>query len=192
MDANRLHQLLTETSYPEDEIEYLVNGFRHGFSLHYQCPTTRKDLSNNLPLTIGTKEDLWNKVMKEVKEKRFAGPFKEIPFDNYVQSPIGLVPKDNGRQTRLIFHLSYDFKFSGNRSVNFYTPEELCSVKYNDLDYAMKTIFAWSDNDDKKQLIFASTDVKSAFRLVPLSPDWYYLLIMKCEDPESGETAYFL
>ena len=35
--------------------------------------------------------------MKEVKAKRFAGPFKNIPFENYIQSPIGLVPKSGNR-----------------------------------------------------------------------------------------------
>ena len=45
--------------------------------------------------------------MKEVKEGRYAGPFESIPFDSYIQSPIGLVPKDGGKDTRLIFHLSY-------------------------------------------------------------------------------------
>ena len=42
---------------------------------------------------------LWNKVMKEVEAKRFAGPFEKIPFDNFIQSPIGLVPKDGGKST---------------------------------------------------------------------------------------------
>ena len=45
--------------------------------------------------------------MKEVKLKRFAGPFESSPFEDFIQSPVGLVPKDNGKDTRLIFHLSY-------------------------------------------------------------------------------------
>ena len=70
--------------------------------------------------------------MNEVELGRFAGPYEDIPFENYIQSPIGLVPKA-GNKTRLIFHLSYTFK-NRNKSVNFWTPQELCSVKYNDLD----------------------------------------------------------
>ena len=35
--------------------------------------------------------------MKEVEAKHYAGPFKTIPFENFIQSPIGLVPKDNGK-----------------------------------------------------------------------------------------------
>ena len=44
-------------------------------------------------------------IDEEVKVGRVAGPFAEIPFENYIQSPIGLVPKSGGDQTRLIFHL---------------------------------------------------------------------------------------
>ena len=46
--------------------------------------------------------------MKEVKLGRYAGPFPTIPYEeDFIQSPIGLVPKDQGCDTRLIFHLSY-------------------------------------------------------------------------------------
>ena len=45
--------------------------------------------------------------MKEVKLKWYARPFKQIPYKFYIQSPIGLVPKDNGRDMRLIFHFSH-------------------------------------------------------------------------------------
>ena len=85
--------------------------------------------------------------MKEVKENRVAGPFNKIPFDNYIQSPVGLVPKTGGK-TRMIFHLSYNFthKRKGRdmkqdpeegKSLNECTPNSLCTVKYNDLDSAV-------------------------------------------------------
>ena len=48
--------------------------------------------------------------MKEVQVGRFAGPsdLDNLPFDSFIQSPVGLVPKA-GNKTRLIFHLSFDF-----------------------------------------------------------------------------------
>ena len=84
---------------------------------------------------MGTKTDLWNKIMKEVELECYAGPFDQVPYKNFIQSPVGLVPKA-GNKLRLIFHLSYEFEDRG--SVNSNTPEALCSVKYWDLDYAMK------------------------------------------------------
>ena len=49
---------------------------------------------------------------------------------------LGLVPKSNDK-TWLIFHLSYDFKDSGQTSLNANTPEQKCHVKYKDLDHAI-------------------------------------------------------
>ena len=74
--------------------------------------------------------------MKEVEMGRYAVLFKTIPYKNYVQSPIGLVPKHGGK-TRLIFHLSYDFK--NNKLINTCMPNHLCKVKYKDLDHAVRT-----------------------------------------------------
>ena len=63
--------------------------------------------SPNIPLTMGSPTELWNKIMVEVKAKRYALPFKAIPYKYFIQSPVGLVPKDKGKKTRLIFHFSY-------------------------------------------------------------------------------------
>ena len=94
----------------------------------------------NLKLTVGDETILWNKVMKEVKEKRYAGPYKKPPFKSYIQSPIGLVPKDHGKDVRLIFHLSYprNPKSGLKESLNANTPEHLSSVKYKDFDQVVR------------------------------------------------------
>ena len=100
----------------------------------------RQNLSANIPIRqgVGSLTEMWNKVMKEVKEKRYAGPFEMPPTQYYIQSPIGLVPKA-GNKTRLIFHLLYDFgEADRDKSINWHTKPELCSVKCNDLDFAVK------------------------------------------------------
>ena len=87
------------------------------------------------PFTVGNKHVLWSKLMKEIKNGHVAGPYNSIPFKNFMQSPIGLVPKDGGAETRLNFHLSYDFPNGGSLNAN--TPAELCTVCYNNLDVAV-------------------------------------------------------
>ena len=78
--------------------------------------------------------------MKEVELGRFAGPFNTIPFENYIQLPVGLIPKARNK-TRLIFHLSFNFPDEEDRwSLNACTPKELCSVHYHDLDDAVSNI----------------------------------------------------
>ena len=94
--------------------------------------------------------------MKEVKAKRFAGPFEQPPFENFIQSPIGLVPKSgNSGETRLIFHLCYP---RGGASVNSETPKKYCSVKYKDLDYAIRLCLR-----EGKSCFIVKSDFQSAF-----------------------------
>ena len=106
-----LESLLKETNYNEDKTNYLIEGFKNGFNIGYRGPLNGADVSDNITLKagVGSKTEVWNKVMKEVGLKRYAGPYENIPFQNYMQSPIRLVLKDGGKQTRLIFHLSYNF-----------------------------------------------------------------------------------
>ena len=131
VDWRALQKLLEQANYDKSEKEFLVNGFKNGFPIGYEGNRDVRQVSRNLPFTIGDKITLWNKVMKEVKEGRYAGPFKTIPFQSYIQSPIGLVPKDGGKATRLIFHLSYPRlpKEAEQKSVNANTPRDKCTVQ---------------------------------------------------------------
>ena len=130
VNVQKLVVLLYQAKYPPKDIEFLKSAFEQGFDIGYEGPQQRQSSSENIPLTVGDPVELWNKLMKEVKLGRVAGPFEKIPFENYMQSPIGLVPKAGGDQTRLIFHLSYDFKSDGLKSLNYHTPKEKCSVRY--------------------------------------------------------------
>ena len=197
---DQLEKLLRLSQYNEEKSNKLIQGFSYGFGIGYNGSTKRKDMSDNLPLgEVGTKTQLWNKVIKEVRLGHYAGPFKfsEIPFENFVQSPIGLVPKLGG-QTRLIFHLSYDFP-NGNSSINANTPRERCTVKYKDLGHAiincLQLLEEVNDKASKNMsavIFFSKTDLKSAFRiLLVLIIDRAWLL-MKAEDPVTNEVFYFV
>ena len=125
----------------------MVEGFTKRFPLQYKGPIRQQDTSQNLPFSIGNKFVMWEKIIKEVKLGRYAGPHTKPPYLFYVQSPLGLVPKAGDNQTRLIFHLSYDFSddLDSNGSVNHHTPYELCTVKYRDLDHAVKNCLKIAD-----------------------------------------------
>ena len=123
--------------------------------------------------------------MKEVELGRYAGPFTDIPFDNYVQSPIGLVPKDNGRKTRLIFHLSYPK--DGTSSVNYNTPKELSKVNYPDFDEAVRLCIIAGKN-----CAAAKSDLQSAFRQLGIKPEHWKYLVMKAQSPFDQKIYYFV
>ena len=153
VNVDRFIQALKQTGFDSEKTQFLEKGLRFGFDIGYEGPLIRQSRSENIPFTVGNKTILWNKIMKEVKLKRVAGPYceEEIPFQNFIQSPVGLVPKVGGDQTRLIFHLSYDFK-DGLRSVNHYTPKEKCSVTYKDLDYTVRVYLKMSESESTEDL----------------------------------------
>ena len=179
VNVKELGKLLRESCYNESETEFILDGFTNGFDIGYEGPEDRQDSSQNIPIrnNLGSKFDLWDKVMKEVSEGRYTGPFEQISFKNYIQSPIGLVPKA-GNKTRQIFHLSYDFP-NGNKSVHFHMPKDKCSVKYNDLDAAVRMSLKMKKKLSTSQLRYTKTDAKSAFRTLPLSVASFQWLAMK-------------
>ena len=161
-----------------------MNGFTNGFSLGYKGPTKVRKRSPNLKFTVGSPTELWNKIMTEVKAKRYAGPFKKIPYRSYIQSPVGLVPKDKGKKTRLIFHLSYP---KNGQSVNSCIPDEICSVQYPDFMEAVEICLKAG-----KACYCAKSDMSMAFRNIPLNKKSWCFLILKVAHPITGQVFYFV
>ena len=189
VDANMLETLLNQHGYDQSKTEKLVKGFRTGFELGYQGSHYIKKRAPNLKLSVGSVTELWNKVIKEVEKGCYAGPFREIPYEYYTQSPIGLVPKDQGKDTRLIFHLSYP---RNGDSVNSQTPEHLCSMEYPDFDQAVQLCLKVIMESNTGIAFQGKSDMKSAFRNLPLSPLDFMLTLMKATNPLDSKTYYFV
>ena len=186
VDAKVLRELLIETNYDRAKTDVLIDGFINGFDIGYRGHLAVQMKSPNLKFRkIGNKIQLWNKVMKEVKLKRYAGPFKDIPYHSYIQSPIGLVPKNGGKDTRLIFHLSYSR--NTGRSLNANTPKKLCTVCYPDFNKAIELC--------RKAGIgckLSKSDMTSAFRNLGIRKSQWRWLIMKAESPFDNKIYYFV
>ena len=186
VNYKRLKQLLVESNYHHAETQFLIDGFQNGFSIGYNGRKDIKQTAPNLKFRLGDRIVLWNKVMKEVKLKHFAGPFTEISFkDSFIQSPIGLVPKDNGKDVRLIFHLSYP-RGTGT-SLNANTPQDQCKVVYPDFNDAINLCVQAGRNCH-----VAKADVQVAFRNLGIRPSHFRYLIMKAQSPLDGKTYFFL
>ena len=198
IDPVKLRTLLVESNYDKDETEELCTGFEKGFDIGYHGPRQRKDYAHNIPITVGSKLDMWNKIMKEVELGHCAGPFSTIPYKYYVQSPIGLVPK-KGNKTRLIFHLSYCFGESENQwSITHHTPDEFCHVRYNDLDCAVRNCLKLIptdmlfNNNSKLTIFYSKSNLMSAFRIVPILPSQRYLMCMYACHPITNQIRFFV
>ena len=186
VNAEMLDTMLKEANCDTKKREFLVNSFKRGFSLNFNGNRRVKRIAPNLKLRVGSLTEMWNKVMKEVQAGRYAGPFAEPPFEHFIQSPIGLVPKDQGKKTRLIFHLLYPRGTC--TSVNDGIPEEKCSVKYPEFEHAVHMCTSL----DSELIYIGKSDMSMAFRHMPLSPLDYSILVLKCEHPKTKKIWWFL
>ena len=184
VNIQKLDELLQMTGYDKTKSQFLIEGFTNGFSIGYEGPMNIKRNAPNLRLRVRSEVELWNKMMKEVQLQRFAGPYESPPFEHYIQSPVGLVPQDDGKKTRLIFHLSYPR--SGN-SVNSMTPFEICKVKYSDFDDTICRCL-----EEGVAYSVAKSDMSIAFRNLGIKKSHWPLLLMKARSPLDGKWYFFV
>jgi hypothetical protein len=143
---------------------YLIKGFSEGFKLGYLGPRLPSSCSN-LKSCSDFPDIICDKLQEEIQEKRLKGPFCMRPFPSLQISPIGLVPKKSG-DFRLIHHLSHP----KGKSVNDFLDPKMKTVKYASFDDAVNLLLQCG-----KGSFFAKTDIKNAFRLIPIHPSDYDL-----------------
>ena len=112
-------------NYDSAKANYLVCGFNTGFRIGFQGDRHFR-ASPNLKSASEFPEIVEEKLAKEISQGRIAGPFHELPFVNMHISPIGVVPKKEVGQYRLIHNLSYPT----DKSINEHIPDELKTVHY--------------------------------------------------------------
>ena len=162
---------LLEQYPPRAQAEKLQTGFTQGFRLGFIGPRIGRDAPNLQSVRQRTQMAL-EKLDKEVSLGRMAGPFTTPPFENLCISPIGLVPKAEAGQFRLIHHLSYP----ESESVNDGIDKSQCSVKYSTFDDALHLVMRAG-----KGSLLATADIKSAFCLLPINPSDFCLLGIKVQ-----------
>ena len=109
-------------------------------------------------------------VRKELDSHRLAGPFQFPPLHPFRISPVGVVPKKTPGEFHLIHHLSYPWGSSVNDGID----SEHTRVCYATVDDAIKFIKLTGPG-----CFLAKTDIKNAFRIIPIRPDDYNLLGMQ-------------
>ena len=125
---------------------------------------------SNLKSALSHPDITATKIRKECDAGRLVGPFTTPPFRNFRTSPLGLVPKKDPNEYRLIHHLS----FPEGSSVNDFIPDCCATVRYASITDASKSIKCIG-----RGCFMAKTDIKSAFRIIPIHPADYSLLGMK-------------
>lgn len=157
--------------YDDGKKSYLIQGFTYGFPLEFQGH--RESFScANLKSALDHPAVVEEKIKKELDFKRVEGPFKIKPLDIFRVSPLGLVPKKAPGTWRLIHHLSYPDK--NLNSVNAGISDESAAVQYAGIEQAIQRIKTLGEST-----YMCKTDIRSAFRIVPVNPRDFGLLGFK-------------
>ena len=156
--------------YDQEKSDYLVNGFKYGFDLRNIkfCPN---DSDNNQRSANSQPDVVDKKLNKELSLGRLMGPLEIPPFEDFVISPLGIRAKKAPGEYRVIHDLS--FPYDGN-SINDGIPRDQATVKYASVYDAIKAILKFGHNT-----FLAKTDIRSAFRIIPIAPSNYHLLGFK-------------
>lgn len=164
VSSDRLQFFLS--GYIPSMVELLSNGFKYGFPLNYEG-SQNSSCAKNLLSAIQNPEAVDAKLDKEIAAHRIAGAYSSPPFPQFRISPLGLVPKKTEGEFRLIHHLS----FPKGSSLNDRISSEFTSVSYATVEDAIHTIRTVGYG-----CFMAKTDIKNAFRIVPIQSQDYHLL----------------
>lgn len=153
---------------------YLLRGLTQGFHLDHEGPRFQYD-SDNLKSAKSNPDLVTEKIRKEQNMGRIMGPYTDSPIKDLRISPLGLVPKKTEGSWRLIHHLSYPDKKLD--SINAGISDESAAVHFAGISEAIQEIQKLSILDCA--VFLAKTDIRSAFRILPVHPDDYNLLGFK-------------
>lgn len=129
--------------------------------------------AENLKSAYDLPHVLQREMPREIKVGRISGPFSSPPFPNLQVSPVGLIPKNEAGEYRVIQHLSFPM----GTSINDGILSEVVSVHYQTLDDAIQLIQCIGPG-----VLMAKTNIEKAFRILPVHPSDYELLGMKIEN----------
>ena len=171
-----LEELLSE--YPDIPAkEYLITGFLHGFDtgLAYS-PQKSLTCSNNLSCqnNMETAKDL---MEYELSKGYVIGPFKKSPFQSYRINPISIAEGKYSGKKRLVVDLSAPHDSDNEHSLNDLIDKDDFSLTYVRLDQAIRII-----RDFGQGTILMKTDIKDAFKLIPVQPSLWHLYGVQLHD----------
>lgn len=152
--------------HPEPQVaEFLVSGFTEGFRVGFVGEITK---GRKKPLLSSKQAEakISEAILKELNRGHTKGPFVVPPFESFHLSPLGGVPKPDGT-IRVILDLSNPRGSSVNDGIS----KEAHTVKYAKFDEAVDLVAGW------KKAFMGKRDIRHAFRLCPVHPNDWPLLV---------------
>ena len=156
-------------THPDQEYAaYIQLGFLYGFRIGFdQSSVSLRSSMQNHPSARENKAAVRDYIKVERYAGRLVGPFPgSDPPDVHI-SPIGLVPKSEPGQWRMIVDLSCPFGHSINDGVS----SALSSLSYSSVDHVVNLILSLG-----KGTHLGKVDLKHAYRQIPVHPRDHHLL----------------
>lgn len=168
------HKCLAEflVGYDTDLADKVLTGFTQGFPIHCEENAKNVELKNHFSIEQNP-DVVRDLITNEVKAGRCNGPFRNKPFSTFHVSPLKLQPKKDPGKFRLIHNLSAPYD---EQSINANILPNNTIVQYASIQNAIQLIQQLGPN-----CYLAKSDIKSAYRLVPVSPSDYSKLGFKFE-----------
>ena len=138
-------------------VHELITGITKGVSLGYQGQRCQR-ISKNLISAYSHPHIIDDELSKELRLQRIAGPFDTPPVANLQCSGVGVIPKKTGGW-RMIMHLSAP----QDNSINDGIHKEDFTLHYSSIDDAVQMVHRLGCGT-----LLAKTDIKSAFRTIPV------------------------
>lgn len=135
----------------------------------YQGPSMLQ-LHKSHPSALAAPEILTKDLQDQQANDRLSKLATEPSFP-FVSSPLGLVPKGDGRWRRI-----HDLSFPRGSSVNDGIPKELGALEYASIDEAIESLLRAG-----KGATLVKRDLKDAFRHVPVASSDSWLLGFFCD-----------
>jgi hypothetical protein len=154
--------------YDSDKQLMLVMGFKDGFRIEYTGAPNSSSVAN-LKSANENPQVFREYLMKEQQAGRIVGPFDHPPFQQFQMSPVGVVPKKEPGVFWVIHHLS----FPQGTSINDFISPECTTVTYATVENAISLV-----KEAGPGSFMAKTDIKKAFRTMPVHPSEHHLFLV--------------
>ncbi|PPQ84549.1 hypothetical protein CVT24_006581, partial [Panaeolus cyanescens] len=157
-------------------------GIRHGFDMGTTAalPSVSYIPPNHSSATLHP-EIILNNIHQELAERRYTGPFHPFRLEALIgpfrTSPLGLVPKSNGQDFRLIQDFSYPRNDPLVSSVNSSIDISSFSCNWGCFQQVVEIILKAPTGS-----LAATLDVDSAFRRCPIHPSQIRNFVISWED----------
>ena len=150
----------------------VIDRLRNGADIGYMGNIGGRFMHNNRSANLRVR-GVSAAIEREVSAGFTRGPFQTPPLDNFVVNPLSARDKPSG-EVRLILNLSQPASSAVNDGVD----RDESRVTYSSVDEAIRLIFA--AGGEQAQMFKA--DIKDAFKLVPVRPEQWRLLVFVGRD----------